>query len=103
MGISEWWLWYARPEVPFPQEETSVVDECIDDHLAADMDQIVWSCGRSNLDYWSELPNATRVGDVLGERLTASLVPPYPKMHLLATFVMKKLCPLRRAVHHCRE
>jgi hypothetical protein len=95
LGISEWQVWFHDPSRPIPDDETKVIDECIEAHLAVDIDQIVWNCGRSVLDYWSELPNVTRIGDgpSLGER----------RLVAAAAQVMKKLCPLRRAIHVCRR
>lgn len=59
------------------------------------MDQIVWNCGRSVVDYWSDLPNATRMcqrSDLVGG-----------KSWSFVASVMKETCPLRGAIRYCRE
>lgn len=95
MGISEWMCYYANYDMDIPDDEVKVIDECIDAHLAVGIDQIVWNCGRSVVDYWSDLPNATRMcelNDMVGG-----------KSWSFAAAVMKKVCPLRRAIQYCRE
>jgi hypothetical protein len=95
MGISEWMCYYANYDIDIPDDEIKVIDECIDVHLAAGMDQMVWNCGRSVVSYWSDLPNVTRMceqNDLVGGKSWA-----------FAATVMRKVCPLRRAIEYCRE
>ena len=61
MGISEWMCYYANYDIDIPADETKVIDECIDVHLAVGIDQMVWNCGRSVVSYWSDLPNVTHM------------------------------------------
>jgi len=95
MGISEWMCYYANYDMDIPADEVKVIDECIDMHLAVGIDQMVWNCGRSVVDYWSDVPNVTRmceVNDMVGG-----------KSWSFAAAVMKKVCPLRRAIKYCRD
>jgi hypothetical protein len=60
-GISEWeHVFYMLPDKRELPEHP--VEDCIDAHLAVGMDHIVWNCGRSVVDYRSELPGANPVG-----------------------------------------
>ena len=95
MGISEWMCHYANYGIDIPADEIKVIDECIDVHLAVGINQMVWNCGRSTVDYWSDLPNVTRMceqNDQVGGQSWA-----------FAAAVMNKVCPLRRAIEYCRE
>jgi len=95
MGIAEWMCYYANYDMDIPDDEVKVIDECIDAHLDVHTDWIVWNCGRSVVDYWSELPNVTRMcelNDMVGG-----------KSWPFAASVMRKVCPLRRAIKYCQE
>ncbi len=95
MGISEWMCYYANYDMDIPDDEVKVIDECIDVHLDVGVDRIIWNCGRSVVDYWSNLPNVTRMcelNDMVGG-----------KSWTFVAAVMKKVCPLRRAIKYCRE
>jgi hypothetical protein len=95
MGISEWMCYHANYNIDIPDDEVKVIDECIDVHRAVDIDQIVWNCGRSVVAYWSDLPNVTRMCE-LNDKVGG-------KSWSFAAAVMKKVCPLRRAIKYCRE
>ena len=58
-GISEWMCYYANYDKPCPGPKA--LDECVDLHLQAGCDHLVWNLGRSVVDYWSELPISTRM------------------------------------------
>jgi hypothetical protein len=93
LGISEWMCYYANYDRPGGQVEN--IDTCIDLHQAAGFDQIVWNAGRSVVDYWSELPNVTRmceVSDQVGGTPWA-----------FVRSVMQEACPLRRALAYCHD
>jgi len=93
MGISEWMCYYANYDIP--GGEVTDIDECIDVHLDVGIDWMIWNCGRSVVDYWSDLPNVTRMcelNDMVGG-----------KSWSFAASVMNKVCPLRRAIKYCRE
>ena len=95
MGISEWMCYYANYDMDIPDDEVKVIDECIDVHLDVGVDRIIWNCGRTVVDYWSNLPNVTRMcelNDMVGG-----------KSWTIVAAVMKKVCPLRRAIKYCRE
>ena len=90
-GISEWMCYYANYGKPCPGPKA--LDECIDLHLQAGCDHLVWNLGRSVVDYWSELPHVTRMcenGDRVGS-ISWSFV------HK----VMDEVCPLRHALALC--
>ena len=59
LGISEWMCYYANygKHCPGPQ----AIDECVELHLGAGCDLLVWNLGRSVVDYWSDLPSVTRM------------------------------------------
>jgi len=94
MGISEWMCYHINYDVPVGGAEEAI-DQCVEAHLAAGVDQIVWNCGRSTLDYWSDLPRATRTYE---EGTTV-----VGKDHSQIAAVMERLCPLRRAIECCRS
>ena len=92
-GISEWMCYYANYDKPCPGPEA--LDECVDLHLQAGCDHLVWNLGRSVVDYWSELPHITRMcenGDQVGG-ISWSFV----------RKVMDEVCPLRHALALCRD
>ena len=60
-GISEWSGYYARPGID--KAEGNPAEQCIDEHLGPGIDHIVRNCGRSTVDYRSDLPNTTRGGN----------------------------------------
>jgi hypothetical protein len=86
MGISEWHNWYNPPEEPPPKDDPlRVIDDCIDAHLNREVEHIVWNCGRSVVQYHSELDHATEQ-DVPRTRPA-----------------MQAGCPLRRALDYGRK
>jgi len=92
-GISEWMCYYANYDKPCPGPEA--LDECVDLHLQAGCDHLVWNLGRSVIDYWSDLPLVTRMcenGDQVGG-ISWSFV----------RDVMDKVCPLRRVLRRCHD
>ncbi len=89
-GISEW---QSYPEAPERADPGTVIDECVEEHHKAGIDQLVWNCGRSVLDYRSELPGVT----TWAEKQVAI------SHHRLMKKVMQAYCPLRRAMERCRE
>lgn len=92
MGLSEWMCYYANYDKP--SGGVSDIDECIALHLERGIDHLVWNAGRSVVDYWSDLPAATRmcqVDDQVGGR-------PWT----FVAEVMQYACPLRRALEYCR-
>lgn len=101
MGISEWMCWYAHKstwdnvdQIP-GSDQPEAIDKCIDVHEAVGVDHLVWNCGRSTLDYHSELPNTTRTmerSDLVAGRSWA-----------FVARVMNECCPLRRAIGICRQ
>ena len=93
MGLSEWMCYYANYNKPGGQ--VTDIDECIDLHLQAGFDHLVWNLGRSVVDYWSNLPHLTRMcesSDQVGGQSWA-----------FVREVMQQVCPLRRALHYSRE
>lgn len=95
-GISEWFAWYGDYGLSIPPDKLdSVVEDCIDVQKKAGIDRMVWNCGRSTVDYHSDLPNTTRMceyADTVGDKSWA-FVPQ----------VMDRYCPLRRAISYCRK
>ena len=92
-GISEWMCYYANYDKPCPGPKA--LDECVDLHLQAGCDHLVWNLGRSVVDYWSELPHITRMcenGDQVGG-ISWGFV----------RKVMDEVCPLRHALALCRD
>ena len=92
-GISEWMCYYANYDKPCPGPKA--LAECVDLHLQAGCDHLVWNLGRSVVDYWSELPHITRMcenGDQVGG-ISWSFV----------RKVMDEVCPLRHALALCRS
>lgn len=96
MGISEWAGYYGHFGLALPDDPVTAIDKCIDDHLAIGFDQIVWDCGRSTLNYWSDLPNTTRSLERCGKDAI-------PEVWRALHTVLGKTCPLRRAIKVCRE
>lgn len=93
MGISEWMCYHANYDIPC--SGVSDLDACLDAHVALGIDQIVWNAGRSVVDYWSDLPNVTRMcelNDQVGG-ISWSFV----------AAVMDSVCPLRYALSYCRK
>ena len=93
IGIPEWMCYYANYGVQCPGPEA--IDECIDAHTAMGMGILAWNCGRSTLDYWSDLPRSTAMcerGCVVGG-LSWEFV----------RSVMTQVCPLRRALELCHD
>ena len=92
-GISEWMCYYVN----YGKQGGKVtdIDECIELHLAAGIDQIVWNVGRSVVDYWSDLSNTTRMCELgnLAGGIDWSFVKD----------VMNEVCPLRYAMQLCRD
>ena len=94
MGISEWAGWYAMYRTPDPNSRR-MIEECIDVHQDCGISAIVWSCGRSTLEYRSELPDTTQefeLSDSIGDISYAFM-----------RRVMKDLCPLRTAIEYAHE
>ena len=96
MGLTEWFCYYMNCDVPTPEPDPAIIDECIDAHLAVGIDHIVWSCGRSVVEYCSDLPNTTRMCE---RRQTAA----NGESRSFIAAVMKEFCPLRRAIEYCRR
>ena len=93
LGISEWMCYYANygKHCPGPQ----AVDECVELHLGAGCDLLVWNLGRSVVDYWSDLPSVTRMCEN-GDRVGGAS---WGFVHK----VMEETCPLRHALALCRD
>jgi len=92
-GVSEWeHLFFFLPDPAVDPERP--VEDCIDAHLALGMDQIAWNCGRSTLDYRSELAGAASV-----RTLTAS----DPGWLGFRARMWSRFCPLRRAIAYGRR
>ena len=92
-GISEWMCYYVNYDVP-GGDRPEAIDECIDKHIEHGIRHIVWNCGRSTVDYWSDLPHTTQQcedGAMVGGK----------DWSFVAT-VMGKVCPLCRAIELCR-
>ena len=60
-GISEWSGYHAHPDIE--KGDGDPVKQCIDAHLEPGINLIVRNCGRSTVDYRSDLPNTTRGGN----------------------------------------
>ena len=93
VGISEWACYYANhPHGPAPDPER-VIEDTIDAQLAVGIDWMVWDAGRSQVNYWSDLPHTTPMlrGQTKVQDTDWSV-------HLA---VFKRFCPLRRAHEHC--
>jgi hypothetical protein len=91
IGISEWMCYYANYDIP--GGKATDIDECIDIHLESGIQILAWNVGRSVVDYWSELPNTTRMCEVSSQI--------GGKSWAFAAEVMNQLCPLRRAIEQC--
>jgi len=86
MGISEWHNWYNPPDRPPPTDAPlRAIDDCIDAHLARGVDHLVWNCGRSVVQYRSDLDRVT-------EQDSPRTDP-----------AMNAGCPLRRALEYGGE
>jgi hypothetical protein len=91
MGISEYQNWYQHydldiPELRMPVEEPErAITDCIDAHLNVGVNNLVWSCGRSVLQYHSNLEQSTRQSTELVKS------------------ILNKICPLRTALKYGRE
>ena len=96
MGIAEWFCYYMNYDVPAPDADPAIIDQCIDAHLDVGIDHIVWGCGRSVTEYCSELPNATRI-------CQRSRTDAKGQSREFIAALMEACCPLRRAVQHCRD
>ena len=94
-GVSEWFAYYGDYGLGIDEGKlNSVVEECIDVQRNTGIDHLVWNCGRSTIDYHSELPNTTRMcehAEAVGG-----------KSWSFVARVMERYCPLRRAITHCR-
>jgi len=89
-GISEWHNHYRGDEPGIGKPE--IIDECVEAHLAAGIDGIVWNVGRATILYHSDLPHTTRQYE-LGfapkpQRVSCQYV----------LDVLEQCCPLRRAI-----
>ncbi|MBT4497166.1 MAG: hypothetical protein HOC74_05555 [Gemmatimonadetes bacterium] len=91
LGISEWMCYYANYDKP--GGKISDIDECVELHLRRGFDQMVWNLGRSVVDYWSDLPNVTRMCE-LNDQVGG-------KSWRFVGEVMEQVCPLRRALELC--
>jgi len=94
MGIPEWMCYYINYNAP-GGDRPEAIDECIDLHLDAGIGALVWNCGRSVVDYWTKLPDATQQceeGMLAGGRDWTCVAK-----------VMDEVCPLRRATERCRK
>jgi len=92
IGISEWQCFIANYFVH--RTDVGVIDDCVEDHASAGIDQIAWNVGRSTLHYWSELPHAT-LSYSRGTKGSTSWDD--------VAVILKKVCPLRRAIELCRQ
>lgn len=92
-GISEWMCYYANYGVECPG--VLAIDECIEKHVEKGIDQIVWNCGRSVVDYWSDLAHTT-------EMCEESTVVGGNDWSFVRN-VMDRVCPLCRAIEICRR
>ena len=91
IGISEWQTW---PEHPDTADVDTLVDDCIQAHREAGIDQLAWNCGRSTLHYQSDIPSVTPVRNPADSDI--------PEMRLQAR-LMERYCPLRQAIERCRS
>ncbi len=95
-GISEWMCYYSNYNVPLPDSKIdSVIEECVDLHRAVGFSHMVWNCGRSTIDYHSDLPGTTRMCE-LSDKAGG-------KSWAFVAKVQRRGCPLRRAMAHCRK
>ena len=88
MGIPEWMCYYANYDQPCPGPDA--IEECIDLHRQWGINHLIWNCGRSVVDYWSELPNVTR--QCVDNHLVGG------QDWSFVTRVMEQICPLREAI-----
>ena len=93
-GIPEWYCWFHNL-TDFNVPIDRVIKDCIDDHLALGIDRLVWNCGRSRVDYDSDLPDVTAHGD--------GVDPAENSWPGFRARVSAEGCPLRRALTYCRE
>jgi hypothetical protein len=94
-GISEWQCWYGHYDIAEFAPET-VIDECVDAHLEAGFNHLVWNAGRSTVTYESELPHTTRLYERSGPNANAAT-------RAVVDGVFELGCPLRRALERCRK
>ncbi|MFW5915714.1 MAG: hypothetical protein ACOCTQ_04495, partial [Planctomycetota bacterium] len=92
-GIAEWMCYHANYEVAV--EGPEAIDRCIEKHLEKGVDHIVWNCGRSVVDYWSDLPNSTQMCEK-GTRVGG-------EDWSFVRKVMDRVCPLSRAIEQSRR
>ena len=88
-GISEWEHVFLMAPHPAAQSQTPVED-CIELHRSVGMNQIVWNCGRSTVDYRTDLANASAFGIGKAGAESASY----------KARIIHQYCPLRRALEH---
>jgi hypothetical protein len=94
VGISEWMCYHANYDTR-GGDEPEAIDRCVEAHLERGIDRLVWNCGRSVVDYWSDLPNATQMcadGTMVGGQDWS-----------FVREVMDRICPLSRAIELCRR
>ena len=60
-GIAELWCWFGH----WPEREPTGhdVEDCLQAHLDAGIDHVVWKLGRSTVDYETHHPLVSRLGD----------------------------------------
>ena len=93
-GIAELWCWLGH----FPDREPTGhdVEDCLQAHLDAGIDHVVWKLGRGAVDYRTSAPNVSRIGDACD---ITSLKPPTRKILEAVT----SRCALRTAVAFARD
>ena len=93
MGIPEWMCYYANYDQPCPGPEA--IEQCIDLHQQWGINHLVWNCGRSVVDYWSDLPHVTM--QCVDSHLVGG------QDWSFVTRVMEQICPLRQAISLCGD
>jgi len=90
LGISEWHNHYRgdEPGISTPK----IIDECVEAHLTAGLDGIVWNVGRATILYRSDLPHTTRQYEL-------GFVPKPQRVSCQYVLdVLEQCCPLRRSM-----
>lgn len=90
LGISEWQNHYRgdEPGINTPK----IIDECVEAHLDAGIDGIVWNVGRATILYHSDLPHTTYQYEL-------GFIPKPQRVSCKYVLdVLEQCCPLRRAI-----
>ncbi len=92
-GIIEWFCYHQNYEVFDGGPE--VIDRALELHQEAGFEYIVWSAGRSVVEYWSAIPGSTRLCE-LSDQVGGS-------SWSYTRDIIDHVCPLRKAQAYCKR